>query len=106
MANQILVDISTLQNTKSSYNARRTEMNNALNDVTKAVNSLSSVWQGKAATQFRTRYTTLKANLAMTDKAMQDALKDLQTTIDATNKVEQSGSSAANALDVGDKNYF
>ena len=99
MAERILVYIPQMQETITKYNAAKGSLSDAIVAMQSAVNSVE--WTGEASKAFKDEFDQLVEKLKKSDDIMQDAVSDLNNTINTMQAAEESAASTGRTLEKG-----
>lgn len=99
MANVIKVETSKLRSAASQFSSTSTQIKNATNAMTQAVNQLNgAVWSGDAASSYIKQFTGLNDEITKIDKMLQEHIQDLQDIAAEYDRTENENRQTAGSL--------
>jgi len=101
MADVLKVTPEELRNTATQFKANQQKMQTAYLQMSDAVRSLDTTWNGEANEQFKTQFENMYKNLSQTEQKMEDAVDELTKAAGIYEEVENGLKSLAQSLEVG-----
>ena len=101
MADVLKVTPEELRNTASQFKTYQGNLQTAYLQMSDAVRSLDTTWNGDASEQFKAQFDAMYKNLSQTEQKMTDAVDELTKAAGVYEEVENSIKSMASALDEG-----
>ena len=99
MANIIKVETGKLRSAASQFSSTSTQIKNATNAMTQAINQLSgAVWSGEAASSYIKQFTGLNDEIQKIDKMLQEHVQDLQDIATEYDRAESENRQTASSL--------
>ncbi len=100
-ADVLKVTPEELRNTATQFKSNLQKMQTAYLQMSDAVRSLDTSWNGDASEQFKTQFDNMYKNLSQTEDKMNDAVDELTKAAGIYEQVENSNKSQMASLDVG-----
>ena len=101
MADVLKVTPEELQSTANQFKTYQSNLQTAYLQMSDAVRSLDTTWNGEASEQFKTQFDAMYKNLSQTEQKMGDAIDELLKAFDIYTEAENSIKSQVDALDEG-----
>ncbi len=101
MANVLKVTPEELQNTANQFKSYQQTLQTAYLQMSNAVRSLDTTWNGEASEQFKTQFDSMYKNLEQTEQKMTDAVDELMKAFDIYTEAENSIKGQIDTLDEG-----
>ena len=99
MANIIKVETAKLRSAASQFSSTSSQVKNATNAMTQAINQLSgAVWSGDAATAYVSKFNGLNDEIAKIDKMVQEHVQDLNDMAAEYDRAESENRQTASSL--------
>lgn len=100
MANdRILSSTEAFEAAVSQFNNAKQSLQNAYLQMTSAVFTLDSTWNGEASEAFKSQYNDLATNLRTSDGTIDTAIKDIQMIIAGHSEMEETMSQLFSATE-------
>ena len=100
-ADVLKVTPEELRNTATQFKSNLQKMQTAYLQMSDAVRSLDTSWNGDASEQFKIQFDNMYKNLSQTEDKMNDAVDELTKAAGIYEQVENSNKSQMASLDVG-----
>ena len=101
MADVLKVTPEELQNTANQFKSYQQTLQTAYLQMSNAVRSLDTTWNGEASEQFKTQFDSMYKNLEQTEQKMTDAVDELMKAFDIYTEAENSIKGQIDTLDEG-----
>ena len=101
MADVLKVTPEELQATANQFKSFQQNMQTAYLQMSDAVRSLDTTWNGDASEQFKAQFDGMYKNLSQTEQKMTDAVDELLKAFDIYTEAENNIKSQVDALDEG-----
>ena len=101
MANVLKVTPEELRNTASQFKTYQGNLQTAYLQMSDAVRSLDTTWNGEASEQFKNQFEAMYKNLSQTEQKMADAIDELTKAAGIYEEVENSIKGQVDALEEG-----
>ena len=101
MADVLKVTPEELQNTANQFKSYQQTLQTAYLQMSNAVRSLDTTWNGEASEQFKTQFEAMYKNLSQTEEKMTDAIDELTKAAGVYEEVENSIKGQVDALEEG-----
>lgn len=88
MAVRITVSYESLEQAYNKFNACKEALASAYSKMKSAMEQVDSAWNGDASEAYVAKFNAIHGNLQTSDPTVEDAMKDLQTAINAYRNVE------------------
>ena len=101
MADVLKVTPEELQSTANQFKTYQSNLQTAYLQMSDAVRSLDTTWNGEASEQFKTQFDAMYKNLSQTEAKMTDAIDELLKAHDIYQEAENAIKGQVDALDTG-----
>ena len=101
MADVLKVTPEELKNTASQFKTYQGNLQTAYLQMSDAVRTLDTTWNGEASEQFKSQFDAMYKNLSQTEQKMTDAIDELLKAADIYEEVENSIKGQVDALEEG-----
>ncbi len=101
MADMIHVSTEELRTAVSKYNTLKGQLQMAYLQMSNAVRSVDSSWNGDASEAFKAQFDQLYKNIEQTEANVQDAVDELTRTAEIYDEIEQANLQQFANLDIG-----
>ncbi len=101
MADVLKVTPEELQATANQFKGYQGNLQTAYLQMSDAVRSLDTSWNGEANEQFKAQFDAMYKNLSQTEQKMTDAVDELMKANEIYTQAEAAIKSAIDALEVG-----
>ena len=101
MTGTIKVSPEKLVSTSQEFSTQGSTINALTGEMLNIVSSLSSVWEGDAATSYMTKFKGLETDIQTLNRMIQEHVNDLQQMANVYNTAEQSNIDDASSLLAG-----
>ena len=101
MADVLKVTPEELQNTANQFKGYQGNLQTAYLQMSDAVRSLDTTWNGEASEQFKAQFDGMYKNLSQTEQKMGDAIDELLKAHDIYEEAENAIKGQVDALDEG-----
>lgn len=101
MTGTIRVSPEKLISTSQEFSTQGSTINALTGEMLSIVASLSSVWEGDAATSYMTKFKSLETDIQALNRMIQEHVNDLQQMANVYNTAEQSNVDDASSLLAG-----
>lgn len=101
MTGTIRVSPEKLISTSQEFSTQGSTINALTGEMLNIVASLSSVWEGNAATSYMTKFKSLETDIQTLNRMIQEHVNDLQQMANVYNTAEQSNIDDASSLLAG-----
>ena len=101
MADVLKVTPEELQNTANQFKGYQGNLQTAYLQMSDAVRSLDTTWNGEASEQFKSQFESMYKNLEQTEQKMTDAIDELLKAHDIYQEAENAIKGQVDALDEG-----
>lgn len=101
MTGTIKVSPQKLLSTSSEFGSRGNTISALTSQMINLVSSLSSTWEGEAATAYITKFKSLESDIQFLNRMIQEHVSDLEQMANAYSSAEQSNADDAASLASG-----
>lgn len=101
MANIIHVSTSELREAVSKYNTCKGQLQTAYLQMSNAVRTVDSSWNGDASEAFKAQFDQMYKNIEKTEPKVQDAVDELTKAAEIYDEIEQTNQQTFANLDIG-----
>ena len=101
MADVLKVTPEELQSTANQFKTYQSNLQTAYLQMSDAVRSRDTTWNGEASEQFKTQFDAMYKNLSQTEQKMGDAIDELLKAHDIYEEAENAIKGQVDALDEG-----
>ena len=101
MADVLKVTPEELQSTANQFKTYQGNLQTAYLQMSDAVRSLDTTWNGEASEQFKTQFDAMYKNLSQTEQKMGDAIDELLKAHDIYQEAENAIKGQVDALEEG-----
>ena len=101
MTGTINVSTEKLLSTSSEFSTQGNTISSLTSEMLNLVGSLSSAWEGEAATAYMTKFRSLETDIQTLNRMIQEHVNDLQQMANIYNEAEQSNADTAASLASG-----
>jgi WXG100 family type VII secretion target len=101
MADSIRVSTDQIREAVSKYNTYKSQLQTAYLQMSSAVRTVDSSWNGDASETFKAQFDQMYKNIEQTEAKVQDAVDELTKTAELYDIQEQTNESTFANLEVG-----
>lgn len=101
MADVIHVSTDQLREAVNKYNTCKTQLQMAYLQMSNAVRTVDSSWNGDASEAFKNQFEQMYKNIEKTEAKVQDAVDELTKAAEIYDQIESTNQSTFANLDVG-----
>ena len=101
MADIIHVSTAELRNAVSKYNTCKGQLQTAYLQMSNAVRTVDSSWNGDASEAFKAQFDRMYKNIEQTEAKVQDAVDELTKAAEIYDEIEQANQQSFANLDIG-----
>ena len=101
MADIIHVSTEELRDAVTKYNTQKTQLQMAYLQMSNAVRTVDSTWNGDASEAFKAQFDQMYKNIEQTEQKVQDAIDEVTKAAEIYEEAENSISQSFSSLDTG-----
>ena len=101
MTGTINVSTEKLLSTSSEFSSQGNTISSITSEMLNLVASLSSAWEGEAATAYLTKFKSLEADIQVLNRMIQQHVNDIQQMANVYSEAEQANADTAASLSSG-----
>lgn len=101
MTGTIKVSPDKLLSTATEFSTQSSTISNLTREMMNAVTSMSSVWEGDAASTYMTKFRSLESDIQALNRMIQEHINDLQQMANLYSTAEQQNVDDASSLSSG-----